>query len=199
MTAPRMTLRPFFSVTGLETHVVHHHAPVVEQVGNVLAVEPPHRRRIGPDGQADVLHLARAVDDGHGPEDHAVGRLVQAVGEAKQLDVEVAGIERVPSEFLAGHGHLVAAVRNDGELVREILRVERLPHIGSGENGIGAVRLVDRLEKQPALQEAVGVRRFGLGSCLCKVRRQCAGRSGRGGTFGCGNGCLRCTKCRKRE
>jgi len=61
--------------------VIHHHAPIAEEVHGFLAVEPPHRRRIGTDGQAHVPHLPRAVNDGHGPEQDAVRRLVQAISE----------------------------------------------------------------------------------------------------------------------
>src|SRR5450631_675700 len=49
--------------------IVHHHTPVVEEVHGFGAVDPPDGRRIGAGGQANVGHLARAVDDGNGPED----------------------------------------------------------------------------------------------------------------------------------
>ncbi len=35
--------------------VVHHHAPVVEEIDHILAVEPPHGRRVGTDGHPHVL------------------------------------------------------------------------------------------------------------------------------------------------
>ena len=148
------------SVSRLGDAIVHNHSPIAEETDGFFAVEPPHGRRIGANGHADVLDFTRAVDDCDGPEEDAVGRLVQSIGKAKKLDVEIGGIQGVPCEFLTGNRHFVAVAWNDSELVWEVLRIHGVPNIGVGKHGIGAVRLGDRLEKQPALEETVLVRRF---------------------------------------
>src|ERR1035438_10064825 len=76
--------------------IVHFHAPVGKEVDGFLAVDPPDRRPVDADGHARVLYLTRAVDHRHGPEDNTIGFLVQTIGEAKELDVEARGIERMP-------------------------------------------------------------------------------------------------------
>ena len=78
----------------------------------------------------------------------------------------------MPGEFLAANRHLVAIVRNDRELVGKILGIEGVPDVGVGKHRVAAVRLVDRLQKQPALEEAVGVRRFGGRCGRREIRRE---------------------------
>jgi hypothetical protein len=66
----------------------------------------------------------------------------------------------MPSEFLTGNGYFVSVAWNYGELVWEILRIHGVPNICVRKRGIGAVRLVNRFEKQPALKETILVRCF---------------------------------------
>src|ERR1035438_968349 len=154
--------------------IVHHHAPVVEEVHGFGAVDPPDGRRIGAGGQASVWYLTRAVDDGNGPEDDAISLLVQAIGEAKKLDIEIGRIESMPCEFLVANLHFVAVARNDHELVGEVLGIKGVPDVGAGKHGVGAGGIVDRFEKQPALEEAFGVRRLGGRGSRLEVRRDAA-------------------------
>src|ERR1035441_6441484 len=112
-------------------------APVVEEVDGFGAIDPPNGRRIGAGGQANVLNLPRAVDDGDGPEDDAVSLLVQAIGEAKKLDVEIGRVKSMPREFPVANLHLVAVVRNDGELVGEVLGIKSVPDVAVGKHGVG--------------------------------------------------------------
>src|ERR1035438_3510850 len=128
-------------------NIIHDHAPVVEEVDGFLAIDPPDGRRIGAGGQANVLNLTRAVDHGNSPEDDPVSLLVQAVGETKQLDVEIRGIQSMPCEFLLSNLHLVAVVWNDGELVGEVLGIKGVPDVGADKRRVAAVWLVDRLQR----------------------------------------------------
>src|ERR1035438_2689590 len=99
-------------------NIIHDHAPVVEEVDGFLAIDPPNGRRIGAGGQANVLNLPRAVDDGDGPEDDAVSLLVQAIGEAKKLDVEIGRVKSMPREFPVANLHLVAVASRTGGHLR---------------------------------------------------------------------------------
>src|ERR1039457_3534595 len=89
----------------------------------------------------------------------------------------------MPCEFLLSNLHLVAVVRNDGELVGEVLGVKGVPDVGADKRRVGAVWLVDRLEKQPALEEAFGIRRLG-GRCGRREVWRDAARK----IFGCSGG-----------
>lgn len=90
----------------------------------------------------------------------------------------------MPGEPDAVRGYHVAVRRNHGELAREEFGIKNVPDIAVGEHGIAAVRLDDRLEKQPAPEKAVRVRRQCAGRCGREIRRQAAdgvrGRSGAG-------------------
>src|ERR1035441_8112924 len=116
--------------------VIHHHAPITGKDDSLLAVEPPHRCRIGTYSHANSPQFPGAVDDGHGPEEDTVGRFVHCIGEAKELDVELRSIQRMPNEFLAGNGHLVAIARDHGRLVWEVLVSEGLADVGVSKSGI---------------------------------------------------------------
>src|SRR5881394_1630110 len=85
----------------------------------------------------------------------------------------------MPCELLAGHRHFFTVVRNNRELVREVLGIERIPDIRPGENGVSAVWFDDRLQEHPALQEAVRVWRLWLRRGLREVGRNTAGSGGR--------------------
>ena len=161
MTAPRMTLRPLLSVSRGETQssITIRRSP--ERSTASLPLSHHMDAELEPTAMRTFFSSRGAVDDGDGPEDDAVGRLVQAVGEAEELDVETGGVEGVPRELLAGHRHRVAVARNHGHLPGEVLRGERTPDVAVGEHGVGAVRLGDGLEQQPAPQEALDVRRPG--------------------------------------
>ena len=83
--------------------------------------------------------------------------LSKRVGEVIQIDVVVLRVHGVPGEFRVAGRHLVAVVRNDGELVGEIFLLDRRLDDVVGESVGG-----DRLQQQPALDEAIGVgRSFG--------------------------------------
>ena len=93
----------------------------------------------------------------------------------------------MPRQVLVADLHLVAVVRNHGELVGKVLGIEGGPHVGVRKDRVAAVRLVDRLQQQPALKEAVRVRRLGDRCGRCEVRRKRpgsivggAGRTSRG-------------------
>src|ERR1035441_7760923 len=62
--------------------------------------------------------------------------------------------------------------RNYRELVGEVFVIQGVPHVGVGKHRVRAARLVDRLEKQPAFGEAVGVRRSGGRRSRCEIRRK---------------------------
>jgi len=131
--------------------IVDDHVPITEDVYNFFSIEPPHGRRIGADGEANVFDLTRAVDYSNGPEDNSVRGLIKAVCEAEDFGVECGGIKSMPRKLLPGHRHLVAIMRNHGELVRKILSVERCPDIAISQNIIATVRLYDGLKQQPPL------------------------------------------------
>ncbi len=59
----------------------------------------------------------------------------------------------MPDEFLAANRHLVAVVRNDGELVGKILSLDSRPNDAFGLSIDG-----DRFEDKPSLHESVGIR-----------------------------------------
>src|ERR1035437_3285489 len=178
--------------------VVHFHAAVGKEVDRLLAVEPPYRRPIDADSHAGVLYLTRAVDHRHGPEYDAVSCLVQPVGETKELDVEARGIQCMPHEFLLAYFDSFAIVRNHRELVGEVLVIQGAPHVGVGKHRVRAVRLVDRFQKQPSLQEAVGVRRFGDPRSRCEIGRErprsIAGSGRLSQTISSGPDCRQCEK-----
>src|ERR1039457_1879617 len=80
----------------------------------------------------------------------------------------------MPSQFIAGNRHLVTVVRNHGELVGKVLGSEGVPDIAVGKPGVAAVRLVNRFEQQPTLEEAVSVRRLGGRCGRGEIRRDAA-------------------------
>ena len=65
----------------------------------------------------------------------------------------------MPCEFRAVDRHLVAVVRNDGELIGKVLRLD-----GRLDGAVGESVGGDRLENEPSLDEAVGIGRLG-GRC----------------------------------
>ena len=154
--------------------VIHHHTPVTGEDNGFFAVEPPHGCSIGPNCQANVLLFIGAGNDGDCPEQNAVHRPIEAVSEAKEFDIEIGGVQRMPREYLICNRDLVAVVRNNGDLVGKVLGIEGVSDIAVSEDSIAAVRLIDRFEKQPALKEPVGVRSSGGGCCRREVRGDAA-------------------------
>src|ERR1019366_477659 len=145
--------RPLLERNALGDAIVDDSLAIAENADELLAVDPPYRSRVGTYSQAHVRHILRAVDSGDGPEQHVGSRLVQRPGEVVKVDVVKPGVHRVPCEFLAVDGHLVAILRNDGELVGEVLLLDARSN--------GAFREVvegDRFQEDPALDETVGVR-----------------------------------------
>jgi hypothetical protein len=104
----------------------------------------------------------------------------------------------MPHEFLLAGFDFVAIVRNYRELVGEVFVIQGVPHVGVGKHRVRAARLVDRLEKQPALEEAVGVRRFGGRRSRCEIRRKrprgIAGSGRLSQTISSGPDCRQCEK-----
>src|ERR1017187_4673358 len=78
----------------------------------------------------------------------------------------------MPHEFLLAGFDFVAIVRNYRELVGEVFVIQGVPHVGVGKHRVRAARLVDRIEEQPALEGAVGVRRSGGRRSRCEIRRK---------------------------
>ena len=78
-------------------------------------------------------------------------------------------VERRPSALQVhgrlvfdGHFDLVAVFGEDvAELAFEILFAENLADVAVGKHGVGTVRFADRLEQEPAAEEALGIRRRG--------------------------------------
>ena len=98
---------------------------------------------------------SRAVDNGDSPEQNVGRRLAQCVGEVIEVHVVELGVYGVPGELRVADGHFVAVVRNDGELVGEILFLHRRLY-----GAVGEPVALDRFQHQPALDEAVAVRPF---------------------------------------
>ena len=91
------------------------------------------------------------------------------------------GVHGVPGELRVAGGHLVAVVRNDGELVREILLLH-----GRLDGAVGEAVGGDRFQEQPALDEAVGAGRFVAARSGCVERDRggvCGSGSDRGETM----------------
>ena len=81
--------------------------------------------------------------------------LPKCVREVIEVDVVVLRVHGVPGELRVADGHLVAVVRNDGELVGKILLLD-----GRLDGAVGESVDADRLQEQPALDEAVGAGRL---------------------------------------
>jgi hypothetical protein len=113
--------------------VIHNHAPITEEGNSFFAVEPPHGRRIRAHSHTHVLYFSRAIDDGNGPEQDAILRFVQAIGEAKELDVPRGRVQGMPCEFHIFNRHFVAVMRNHGELVGKVLGRDNFPDVAFGK------------------------------------------------------------------
>ena len=148
-------VRPLVEREAFGNAVIDHRLAVAVNADDLLAVDPPDRGGVGADGQAHAVHLPRAVDDSDGPEQNVGRRLAQRVGEVIEVDVVELGVHGVPGEFRVADGHLIAVMRNHGELVGEILLLD-----GRLDGAVGESIDADRFQQQPALDEAIGVGRF---------------------------------------
>src|SRR5262249_47706236 len=111
-------VRPLVESEPLGDAIVNDGLAIAINTDDLFAVDPPHRRRVGTDSQSHITHLARAIDNGYSPEQNIGGLLALRAGEVKEVDVIVQSAHRMPGEFRAADGRLVAIVRYDRELIR---------------------------------------------------------------------------------
>ena len=131
--------------------IVDHRLPVVVDADHFLAVDPPHRSRIGSNCEANVRDVARAVHDGHGPEEHVRRRFPERICEVIEVDVVSNRVDGMPRQFRPANGDFVPVTRHHCELIGKEVGLDRRLH--------GTVRQLalhrNRLEDEPPLNETV--------------------------------------------
>ncbi len=172
--AARTTFGPLLQREALRHAVVDDRLAVVVDPDHLLAVDPPDRGGVRSNRQAHAAHLPRRVDNRDDPEQDVRRRLVQRVSEVIEVDVVAERVDGMPRERRVADRQPLAVTRDRGELIREVLGLDRGLYGAVGELSAHA----DWLENEPALEEPVPVGCLGWRGWAREGWRRTASRRG---------------------